>query len=212
LLWNLDKKINDHTDGVAIVDYKGDGNFITMNAASDEGMLFIDTKGNVLKHHTIGHAQNPVVANFRNDLPGLETLTINFWGNQGIVNFYDSDGNIYYDFEPAHHGSMCMPLNWKGDGEEYFILSPNPEIGGVFDGWGKKVMNFPDDGHPDMCNATMDIMGDSRDEIVVWDTYSIWIYTQDDNPKNGKLYKPVRNSLSNYSNYQTTVSNPGWSD
>lgn len=208
--WSLDKTINDHTDGVAIVDYKGDGNFITMNAASDEGMLFIDTKGNILKHHFIGHAQNPVVANFRNDLPGLETLTINFWGNQGIVNFYDADGNIYHDFEPAHHGSMCMPLNWKGDGEEYFILSPNPEIGGVFDGWGRKVMNFPDDGHPDMCNATLDITGDSRDEIVVWDTYSIWIYTQDDNPRKGRLYKPVKNSLSNYSNYQTTVSQPGW--
>ena len=149
VLWSLDSQIKDHADGVAIVDFKGDGNLKLLNAASDEGMLFIDKSGNILKHHYIGHAQNPVVANFRDDLPGLETLSINFWGNQGIIHLYDSDGKIYHDFEPAHHGSMCMSLNWTGKGEEYFVLSPNPEIGGVFNGYGKKVLNFPDDGHPD---------------------------------------------------------------
>ena len=44
------------------------------------------------------------------------------------------------------------------------------------------------------------------------DPYEIWIYTQDDNPKSGKLYKPRRNAMYNYSNYQATVSLPGWSE
>ena len=39
----------------------------------------------------------------------------------------------------------------------------------------------------------------------------MWIYTQDDSPKSGRLYKPVRNPLHNYSNYQATVSLPEWS-
>lgn len=212
LLWSLDSKIKDHADGVAIVDFKGNGNLSLLNAASDEGMLFIDKTGKILKHHYIGHAQNPVVANFRDDLPGLETLSINFWGNQGIIHLYDSDGNIYHDFEPAHHGSMCMPLNWTGKGEEYFVLSANPEIGGVFNGHGKKVLNFPDDGHPDQCYAVLDITGDARDEIVVWDPYEIWIYTQDAPAPTGKIYKPIKNPLFNSSNYQTTVSMPGWSE
>jgi len=73
-------------------------------------------------------------------------------------------------------------------------------------------MHFPDDGHPDMCNAVLDITGDCRDEIVVWNPEELWIYTQSDNPKPGKLYKPVRNPLYNYSNYQATVSLPGWSE
>jgi rhamnogalacturonan endolyase len=210
ILWSLDSKIKDHADGVAIVDFKGDGNLKLLNAASDEGMLFIDKAGKILKHHYIGHAQNPVVANFRDDLPGLETLSINFWGNQGIIHLYDSDGNIYHDFEPAHHGSMCMALNWTGKGEEYFVLSPNPEIGGIFNGHGKKVLNFPDDGHPDQCYAVLDMTGDARDEIVVWDPYEIWIYTQDGPAPSGKIYKPVKNALFNSSNYQTTVSLPGW--
>jgi hypothetical protein len=47
-------------------------------AASDEGMIFFDLKGNIIKHHFIGHVQNPAVANFRDDLPGLEAVSVNF--------------------------------------------------------------------------------------------------------------------------------------
>jgi len=39
-----------------------------------------------------------------------------------------------------------------------------------------------------------------------------WVYTQDDSPKRGRLYKPTRNALHNSSNYQATVSLSGWSE
>jgi len=211
-LWTLDGKLKDHADGVALVKFKPDSEPRFMCAASDEGIFFADLQGEILKHHYLGHVQNPAVANFRSDLPGLETVSINFWGNQGIIHFFDSDGDVYHDFEPCQHGSMCLPINWTGRSEEYFVLSANPEQGGLFDGWGQRVVVFPSDGHPDMCYAVLDITGDCRDEIVVWDPYEIWVYTQSDNPKKGKIYKPVRSSLYNYSNYQTTVSLPGWSD
>jgi hypothetical protein len=107
---------------------------------------------------------------------------------------------------------MCLPINWTGRPPEYFVLSPNVEDGGLFDGWGRCVVRFPADGHPDMCYAALDVTGDCRDEIVVWDPYEIWVYTQSDNPRAGKLYKPTRNPLYNYSNYQATVSLPGWSE
>ncbi len=212
--WCLDKEINDHCDGVAIADYSGnqDGRKVIMVAASDAGYLRISLDGQILLHHNIGHAQNPAIANFREDMPGLETITINFWGNQGLVHYYDMHGDIYYDFEPNQFGSMVLPLNWAGKGEEYFVHNPSVREGGVFDGRGRKVLAFPDDGHPDMCNAVLDITGDCRDEIVVWNPDEIWVYTQDNNPLTGRLYKPVRNPLYNYSNYQTTVSLPGWSE
>jgi len=211
-LWSLDKQIDDHADGVAIVNYSDDSASkpVIMYSASNAGYARVDLEGKILKQFFLGHVQNPAVANFRSDMPGLETVTINFWGNQGIVHFYDSEGNVYHDFEPNQFGSMCLPLNWTGSGEEYFIHNPNIYEGGIFDGWGRKVLQFPDDGHPDMCNAVLDITGDCRDEIVVWNPDDIWVYTQSDNPKKGKLYKPVRNPLYNYSNYQATVSLPGW--
>jgi rhamnogalacturonan endolyase len=214
LLWTLDKSLRDHADGIAIVNFTDDegAELRYLCAASDEGMFFADMKGSILKHHYVGHVQNPAIADFRPDLPGLEAVSINFWGNQGIVHFYDADGDIYHDVEPAQHGSMCLPVNWTGRAGEYFVLSANVEEGGLFDGWGRRVVRFPADGHPDMCYAVIDIMGDCRDEIVVWDPYELWVYTQDDNPKTGRLYKPTRNPLYNYSNYQVTVSLPGWSE
>ncbi|HET9744162.1 MAG TPA: lipoprotein [Chitinophagaceae bacterium] len=209
-IWSHDKELDEHADGVAVVKYPENADPVIVCAASDEGMLFVNRKGDILEHHRIGHAQNPVVANFRDDLPGLETVSINFWGNQGIIHYYDATGKIYHDFEPNQYGSMLLPLNWTGKSEEFFIHNANVDEGGVFDGWGRKVLEFPDDGHPDMCNAVLNIAGDVRDEIVVWDPNSIWIYTQENNPQSGRLYKPVRNKLYNYSNYQTTVSLPDW--
>jgi hypothetical protein len=213
-LWCLDKNIDDHSDGVAVVNFSETPGTkpVIMYSASNAGYVRVDPEGNIIKQYFIGHVQNPAVANFRSDMPGLETVTINFWGNQGIQHLFDAEGNIYHDFEPNQFGSMCLPLNWTGKDEEFYVHNPNIREGGVFDGWGRKVLAFPDDGHPDMCNAVLDITGDCRDEIVVWNPDELWVYTQSDNPKQGKLYKPVRNPLYNYSNYQATVSLPGWNE
>lgn len=214
LLWTMDDMLKDHADGVAIVKYGADAKAEPrlMCAASDQGMFFADLRGKIIKHHFLGHVQNPAIADFRPDLPGLETATVNFWGNQGIIHFFDADGNIIHDFEPCQHGSMCLPTNWTGKPGEYFVLSPNVEDGGLFDGWGRRVVEFPADGHPDMCYDVLDITGDCRDEIVVWDPDEIWVYTQDDNPRTGRLYRPKRNALYNRSNYQASFSLPGWSE
>ena len=211
-LWSLEDQIQDHADGVAVAKLTENGEPTVFWTASDSGVVFADLKGNIIKRHFIGHAQNPAIADFRPELPGLEIVQINFWGNQGILHFYDAQGNIYHDASPNPFGSMCLPINWTGQPGEYFVHSPNIKWGGMFDAWGRSVVMFPDDGHPDMCNAVLDITGDCRDEIVVWNPDEIWVYTQDDNPKSGKLYKPVRNPLYNYSNYQASVSLPGWSE
>ena len=211
LLWSHDRDLEDHADGVAVVRFREDAEPRVLIAASDEGMIFADLRGRILRHLQLGHVQNPSTADYRPDLPGLETVTINFWGNQGIVHFFDADGSVYHDFEPAQHGSMMLPVNWTGRPGEYWALSANVVEGGLFDGWGRRVVRFPADGHPDLCYAILDLTGDCRDEIVVWDPSELWIYTQSDSPRAGRLYKPRRNSLANTSNYQATVSLPGWS-
>lgn len=212
LLWSREDTLPDHADGVAIANFSQTpgGDLWVMNAASDAGMLFMDMQGKILKQHWIGHVQNPTIANLRNDLPGLETVSINFWGNQGIVSYFDSLGEMYLQIEPVQYGSMMLPVNWTGRGESLILLSADVLEGGMLDGHGRRVVKFPADGHPALCTAVMDITGDVRDEIVVWDSSEIWVYTQDDNPKSGRLYAPQTNPLYNYSNYQATVSLPGW--
>jgi len=207
MLWSLDHELSDHADGVAVARYDQNEGPTVLCAAGDEGMLFIDLNGHIRKHHYIGHAQNPAVANFRDDLPGLETVSVNYWGSQGIIHLYDKNGDIYHSFEPNQYGSLCLPLNWTGNNEEFFVLNANTEEGGAWDGYGRRVLRFPADGHPDRCYAVLDITGDCRDEIVVWNPGELWIYTQEDNPRyDERLYQPTRNPLYNYSNYQATVS------
>ena len=187
------------------------GTPIVLCAASDEGLFIADLKGNILKHYHVGHVQNITVANLRDDLPGLEFVTMNYWGNQGITNFYNAECENYLEIEPCNHGSPILPLNWSGGSEEFFVVSPNVEQGGVFDGRGRRVMKFPADGHPDMCYMVLDVTGDVRDELIVWDPFELWVYTQSDSPKDGRVYKPTRTPLHNLSNYQSSVSLPGWS-
>lgn len=212
ILWSRDGDLQDHADGVAIVPLEPNEPPRLLWAASDEGMLFLDLDGRIRHHWPFGHVQNPSTADFRPDLPGLETVTVNFWGNQGIVHFFDARGLPYHEFEPAQHGSMMLPANWTGRPGEYWVLSASSSEGGLFDGWGRRVVRFPADGHPELCTAALDLTGDPRDEIVVWDPWEIWIYTQSDSPRPGRLYRPRRNPLWNASNYQATVSLPGWSE
>jgi hypothetical protein len=80
----------------------------------------------------------------------------------------------------------------------------------MMDGHLRRVVMFPDDGHPDLAAHVINLTGDARDEIILWDQERIWIYTQD-RPFNGRrMYAPIRNPLYNDSNYRANVSLPHW--
>ena len=82
----------------------------------------------------------------------------------------------------------------------------------MVDGRFRRVVTFPDDGHPDLAAAVLDLTGDARDEVVLWDTERVWIYTQDGPPPAGRVYAPLRNPPYNDSNYRANVSMPRWRD
>lgn len=211
-LWTNDTMLNDHADGVAVGNFSGDPNAEPRVYAvgSDEGFVVQDLKGTVLKHQRVGHTQNMTVAKLRADLPGLQIATINFWKNPGILTVFDAEGNLLTQAEPHHCGSMILPVNWRGDGQEYLLLSGDVKQGGMLDGALRRAVMFPDDGHPDLAAMVLDVTGDARDEILLWNQEQVWIYTQDRPAPEGKLYRPVRNPLYNDSNYRAQVSLPGW--
>ncbi len=211
IVWSLDSLMGEHSDGVCVGDFtlsgKPDMVFI---GGSDDGVLLTDDNGKIMKHHRVGHAQTPSIGQFRPDIPGLELCNINFWGEPGMITLYNSSGDEITSFELIHSGSPVQPVNWRGDGTEFIFLTPDHINGGLIDGWGRRVVMFPDDGHPDLAWMVHDMTGDPRDELIVWDTESIWIYTQDKPFKGEKVYKPVRQPLYNESNYATVYSWPGW--
>jgi rhamnogalacturonan endolyase len=213
-LWSHAGKFKDHVDAVAVGNFSADPKAEPRVywSMSDEGFLMLDLKGNILKHTIVGHTQTAAVGKFRPDLPGLQYATTNFWRNPGIVSFFDADGNLLEQGEPIHTGSVTLPVNWRGDGQEFVLLSGNVSEGGMIDGHLRRVVMFPDDGHPDLTSQVMDVTGDARDEVILWDETSVWIYTQDGPSPKGRLYAPTRNPRFNDSNYRANISLPGWRD
>jgi rhamnogalacturonan endolyase len=211
-LWSHDTDLHDHADGVMVGNLSADRNAEprVYASGSDEGLIIFDLRGKILRHVRVGHNQSPAVARFRPDLPGLQYISVNFWKSPGIVTLFDRDGNILAQDEPIHSGSSMLPVNWRGDGQEFCLLSGNVTEGGMIDGHLRRVVMFPDDGHPDLAAAVLNITGDQRDEIVLWDQKRVWIYTQDAPFSGQRIYAPIRNPEYNDSNYRTTVSLPAW--
>jgi len=209
--WSHDSALKDHADALSV------GNFTGRPSAgvrayidgSDEGFLVFEADGTLVKHLRLGHAQTQSVGKYRPDLPGLQILIATFWRNPGIVTLLDADANILAQDEMIPGSSHLEPVNWRGDGQEFALLSGNLRDGGMIDGHLRRVVMFPDDGHPDLASAVRDVTGDARDEIVLWDQTRVWIYTQDRPFSGSNLYRPTRNPLYNDSNYRATVSLPG---
>jgi len=211
-LWSQDRALGDHADAVIMGNFTGDpaARPRVYACGSDEGFIVFDERGEIQKHVRIGHAQNLSVAKYRPDLPGLQCMAVNFWYNPGIITLFDTDGNILAQEEPTHAGSPLLPVNWRGDGQVLALLSGNVREGGMLDGQLRRVVTFPDDGHPDLCCAVADVTGDARDEVILWDQERVWIYTQDRPFKGERIYAPLRNPLYNESNYRAMLAWPQW--
>ncbi|MFA6785246.1 MAG: hypothetical protein WCR13_10155, partial [Sphaerochaeta sp.] len=57
----------------------------------------------------------------------------------------------------------------------------------------------------------LNLTGDERDELVLWDRKQMWIYTQDrEQEKREKVYLPFKYPLYNASNYRGEYCFPNW--
>lgn len=209
-IWKLPVP-TDHTDEIIIgrLDPESEGEVIC-TASGDEGFIMADLQGNIIKKEMIGHAQRISAGNYRPELPGFEIAVTTFWFNQGIFFLYNCKGELLQSFEPGSDGNIIAPVNWTGDGRDLILLNGNVKFGGLMDGYGRRVVVFPDDGHPDLCCEVLSLMGDCRDEVVLWDNKEMWIYTQDREFKGDKIYCPEKYPDYNASNYRGEYSWPRW--
>ena len=209
LLWQISGLIC-HVDEIAAgrFDPANDKLIIAM-AAGEDGFLLVDQDGKLLLQDKLGHAQRLSVANYRQELPGMEYCVSTFWRNTGIIVLYDCRGNRLFSTEPGANGNVVCPVNWTGDGRELILYSASTSFGGLYDGYGDRMVAFPEDGHPDLCCDAVDVFGDEREELLVWDTGRMFIYTQADNPKEVR-YIPEKQPNYNYSNYSGQYSYPKW--
>ena len=213
LIWELPIP-DDHTDEIVIGRFDPDIDDDLIAIVSGwEGFMIVDKKGNILHRDINGHGQRISVADYRSDIPGLEICTTTYWENQGIIYLYDCKGNELWHMEPSSNGNIIAPVNWEGDGHELILLNGNLKYGGMIDGEGDQVVMFPDDGHPDMCAEVINLTGDHRDEIVLWDAHKMYIYTQDrECAVKDREYVPEKYPIYNFSNYRGEYSFARWQE
>jgi rhamnogalacturonan endolyase len=209
-LWSHDAAMRDHPDAISAGNFSGraGGPLRVYICGSDEGFVVINKDGSIHRHIRLGHAQTQSVGKYRMDVPGQQILIANFWRNPGIVTLFDFDANILAQEEMTPGSTHLAPVNWRGDGQEFALLSANVRDGGMLDGQLRRVVMFPDDGHPDLAYYVADVTGDARDEVILWDQERVWIYTQDGPPLRPEVYRPRRNPHYNESNYRANVSLP----
>ena len=208
LMWSL--PINtDHTDEI-IVGRFGPGQDERIAIVSGwEGFMIVSKDGQILHRDINGHGQRISCANYCPEREGFEIATTTYWGNNGIVYLHDCNGKEIWHREMLSNGNMIAPLNWDGNGTELIWMSAHE---GAFDGKGHRVLILPDDGHPEMCTELVDLTGDGRDEIVVWDRHSMYIYTQDGDAEKDSRgeYRPFKYPEYNGSNYRGEYCFPNW--
>lgn len=206
LIWTLPLS-QDHTDEIVIGKFRGDGKGYLALASGSDGFVIADLKGNIVARDDVGHAQRVSVGPYLGEPGKFGICLVNYWGHQGILFFYDCDGNPLWEMETGLNGQVLTPVNWRGDGTELILLNADVQKGGLIDGRGQRVVVFPDDGHPELCVEAIDLMGDNRDELVVWDLKRMYIYTQADEMR-PRAYAPVRYPLYAMSNYRGEYSYP----
>lgn len=200
-MWSLPIH-SDHTDEIIIGKVDPDRGDLILMASGYEGFNISDLDGNLLVRRQTGHAQRISVGNYRKDLPGLEIAMVTYWGNQGILFLYNCKGELLWTAEPSTNGNILTPVNWSGDGQDLILLSGNVARGGLIDGYNRQVVRFPDDGHPELCCDAFDMTADPRDELLVWDTQRMFIYTQDRGFEGERISKPEKYPHYNASNYR----------
>lgn len=203
----------EHADNVLMGEFDADesNGAEVVCAGGYKGFILIDSKnGKVRRHHNVGHAQHVFVAKFRSSLDGLQTWVTNRYGSYGVWNLFDGSGDKLYTFQPFFSATEGGPVvNWTGDGEELMMVPHGPEEFGLYDGFGRKVLDLSKclsrycssgywaidwfrGSHPIFA---VDIVGDTRDELVFVNKENgeIKIFTQDTPyPKGKRIYSPIR--------------------
>lgn len=211
LIWTLPINI-DHTDEIIVGKFDPEEDEMIAMVSGWEGFMLVDKQGNIRHRDLNGHGQRISAANYCPDRKGLEICTTTYWEYQGIIYLHDCKGNELWHMEPGSNGNIIAPVNWQGDGTELILLNGNVKYGGMIDGDGDVVVAFPDDGHPDLCAEVINMTGDARDEIVLWDAERMCIYTQDRPCEiSGMEYTPEKYPHYNSSNYRGEYSFAKWS-
>lgn len=193
ILWSL--PINsDHTDEIIYTSLDGKNEYLFL-ASGNEGFNVCTKDGEIIKSIPVGHAQRISCGHFLNDK--MQICVTSFWGANGIVYLFDDRLNLLWEKELVGNGNVITPVNYDGI-HELILLNGSTKYGGLMDGNGNIVVEFPNDGHPDLCAEVLDIDNDGVDEILLWNQKRMYIYKAKEYIKGNYKEKYPLYAFSNY--------------
>jgi hypothetical protein len=206
LLWQ--HGFDDHVDGIGVGRFDPDSDeFRVALVAGDAGFFLLSAvDGRVVARHDTGHLQKMSIGNLLPDRTGVEIATITYWASQGVFSVFDGRGVKLHESEPWHAASPLVPVGWRGDGQDFLLLSTHPQYGGLLDGLGRRVVMFPE-GHPHLACDAVDLDGDGREEVLAWDFERLVIFKAAGQPM-GRIPTRYTGPLHNRSNYKANVAGP----
>jgi len=205
LLWQ--RRFGDHVDGIGVGRFAPDReDYQVALVAGDAGFFMLAADGELLARHDTGHAQKMSIGKLIPDRPPVQIATITYWASQGVFSVYDGRGRKLHESEPWHQASALVPVGWRGDGQDFLLLSTHPVHGGLLDGLGRRVVMFPP-GYPQLACDAVDLDGDGREEILAWDFERFVIFKAAGKPL-GKIPRRYTGPLYNRSNYKANVALP----
>ena len=190
-----------HNDATDIDDMDGDGQPEIAIATSRDAVL-LNAAGKILFRKKMGHCQHTLIGKFRADLPGKQVAYLDRYDvyktnkderRSGISMFTMSGERIWKTTGDIWVAGIMKVDNWTGNPDENFVCaySRGFEPATLLDGYGREVARFPlpaaivkpgggpdgKDVYEDYFVQHIDCHGDEREEILVFNTKELRIYT-----------------------------------
>jgi outer membrane protein assembly factor BamB len=191
-LWEA--KLPGHADAVAVGDVDGKpatGTEIALACCSGNTFALLGQDGTARWTRSCRHSQHIIIGDFRPDLPGKELAALDRGNDRSATGrdamvLYAAAGKLLWREERTDDG----PSRWltiistvrRWDDREGDLILAYRRGGSIcptlYDGRGRPVATFPVP-HPERQHFAQhaDILGDAREEIVVWNETRITIYT-----------------------------------
>lgn len=187
-LWSR-PELPGHNDAVDADDMDGDGRPEIAIACSTDSVL-LDANGKVLWRKPHRHSQHAAIGAFVPDRPGKQAVFVDRINARsaagGIVYCYRKDGTELWRTRPQGGLTIAGTVDgWTGPDRRSHLLLYRRACGPpvLLDGRGRLAAEFP---FPPACSGRkwqeyfaqhFDALGDSREEILVYNARALWIYT-----------------------------------
>ncbi|MCL2320237.1 MAG: hypothetical protein FWC45_09135 [Treponema sp.] len=203
-----------HIDSNIIGNFSGDPELdpVLFCSSGSAGVYAVNARnGKTIANHRVGHAQAIYAGRFLPDAEGLCVMSVTRWNNYGIITVYDGRGNRLRSFHPDYITEGGPIVNWLGNGTELLTICSGTKEMGLYDGYGRRVVDFPPEVHntyktPEARHTNkikaMDMRGTGRDELIFDLDGVLHVYTQDAPVPSGRIYTPQRRLMASYPQWQ----------